>query len=310
MSDQKYRLITRADFDGVVCGALLLEKGMVDKIEFAEPADVQHNRVDVTSGDITTNLPYQESAHLCFDHHWSEMERVGQKPNFVIDPNAPSAARVVYEYLGGAAAFPGISEELMKAVDKADSAQYTEAEVLAPEDWTLLNFILDGRTGLSKLEHFAITNEEFMRDLMIYCRHNPIEEILALPDVQERVSAYWYHKEFGERQLSDSSRTVGRTVITDFRNIDKVYAIDRFLVYALYPDCDLSLTLRPGATAGITEIACGKSIFLRTSKVNVGSLMLKHGGGGHAAAGTCRVPDDKVDATIDDILAAVASEAA
>lgn len=310
MSDQKFRLITRADFDGVVCGALLLEKGIVNAIEFAEPADVQHNRVDITSGDITTNLPYQPDVHLCFDHHWSEMERIGHKDNFIIDPNAPSAARVVYEYFGGNIGFPSISEELMDAVDKADAAQYTETEVLAPEGWTLLNFLLDGRTGLGNLSNFNISNEQLLRDLMTYCRHNPIHEILALPDVQERVEAYWYHKEFGERQLKACSKLSGRTLVTDLRGQDIIHAVDRFLIYAIFPECDLSVTLRASEKPGITEIACGKSIFMRTSKVNVGSLMLKHGGGGHAAAGTCRVPDGEVDAVVDDILAEAAGQAA
>ncbi len=310
MSDQKFRLITRTDFDGVVCGALLLEKSIVNAVEFAEPADVQHGRVNVTSGDITTNLPYQPDVYLCFDHHWSEMERVGHKSNFIIDPNAPSAARVVYEYYGGNIGFPSISEELMEAVDQADSAQYTETEVLAPEGWTLLNLILDGRTGLGKLPDFTISNEQFLRDLMTYCRHNPIDEILALPDVQERVEAYWYHKEFGERQIKACSKIAGRTLVTDLRDQDVVHPVDRFLIYAIYPECDLSVTLRASDAPGITEIACGKSIFLRTSKVNIGTLMLKHGGGGHAGAGTCRVPNENVEAVVDDILAEVAEQAA
>ncbi len=310
MADQKFRLLTRTDFDGVVCGALFLELDMVDSIEFAQPSDVQHGRVAVTANDITTNLPYSPEVHLCFDHHWSEMERVGQKSNFIIDPNAPSAARVVYEYYGGEHRFPNISQDLMDAVDKADSAQFTESEVLAPEGWTLLNFILDGRTGLGALNHFAISNEQFMKDLMTYCRHNPLDEILALPDVQERVNAYWYHKEFGERQIADSSRMVGQTVICDLRGQDPIHVVDRFLIYAIFPQSDLSLTLKESDQPNMTEIACGKSIFRRTSRVNVGSLMLKFGGGGHAAAGTCRVPNDQVDDTLNEILASLADQAA
>lgn len=310
MPENQYRLITRADFDGVVCGALMLERGMIADVAFAEPGEMQHGKISVTANDITTNLPYQPDVHLCFDHHWSEMERVGEHKNFIIDPNAPSAARVVYEYYGGANAFPGISSDLIEAVDKADSAQFTESEVLAPEGWTLLNFVLDGRTGLGQYKNFAISNDQLMLDLMTYCRHNPIHEVLALPDVQERVNAYWYYKEFAERQLKDRGRMVGRTVVCDLRGQETIYAGDRFLIYAVFSDSDLSITLRPSAKPGITEIACGKSIFRRTSKVNVGSLMLAHGGGGHAAAGTCRVPDAEADSVLNDILASVAEQAA
>ena len=159
-------------------------------------------------------------------------------------------------------------------------------------------------------ENVSEFNEQLLRDLMTYCRHNPIHEILALPDVQERVEAYWYHKEFGERQIKACSKLSGRTLVTDLRGQDVIHAVDRFLIYAIFPECDLSVTLRASEKPGITEIACGKSIFMRTSKVNVGSLMLKHGGGGHAAAGTCRVPDSEVDAVIDDILAEAAGQAA
>ena len=173
-----------------------------------------------------------------------------------------------------------------------------------------MNFVLDGRTGLCNLQDFAISNDQMMRDLMTYCRHNPVNEILALPDIQERVYAYNYHKEFAERQIVECSHTVGRTVVCDLCDVEHIYAVDRFLIYALFSDCDLSLTLRPSKTDGVTEISCGKSIFLRTSKVNVGKLMLAHGGGGHAAAGTCRVPNSDVENVLNDILASIATEVA
>ena len=173
-----------------------------------------------------------------------------------------------------------------------------------------MNFVLDGRTGLGNLQDFAISNDQMMRDLMTYCRHNPVNEILALPDIQERVYAYNYHKEFAERQIVECSHTVGRTVVCDLCDVEHIYAGDRFLIYALFSDCDLSLTLRPSKTDGVTEISCGKSIFLRTSKVNVGKLMLAHGGGGHAAAGTCRVPNSDVENVLNDILASIATEVA
>lgn len=154
MTANKYRLITRADFDGVVSGGLLMELDMIDEIIFVEPKDMQDGKITVTSNDITTNLPYVEGVHLCFDHHLSETTRVGDKENLIIDPNKPSAARVVYEHFGGKEKFPSIPDELMAAVDQADSADYTEEDIFAPGPWTLLNFILDPRTGLSGFAEF------------------------------------------------------------------------------------------------------------------------------------------------------------
>ena len=183
MSDNKYRLITRADFDGVVSGGLLIELDIIDDIVFAEPKDMQDGKVAVTSNDITTNLPYVEGVHLCFDHHLSETIRVGEKDNLIIDPDKPSAARVVYEHFGGREAFPDICEEMMAAVDQADSANYTEEDIFAPGPWTLLNFILDPRTGLSHFAEFTISNEQLMKDMMVYCRHHSVDEILKIPDV-------------------------------------------------------------------------------------------------------------------------------
>src|SRR6478736_593295 len=128
MSAHTYRLVTRSDFDGLVCALLLKELDMVDDILFVHPKDVQDGKVEITGRDVTTNLPYDERAHLVFDHHHSETVRIGnqvQRANHVIDPRAPSAARVVYDYFGGKERFPTVSDELMAAVDQADSAQYS-----------------------------------------------------------------------------------------------------------------------------------------------------------------------------------------
>ena len=297
MADKKYRLITRADFDGVVCGTLLNELAMIDDVLFVEPNDMQHGRVPVTVSDISANLPYVEGVHLCFDHHLSEVERIEKRENQIIDPDAPSTARVVYGYFGGKDGFPEISEDLLEAVDQADSAQYSEEDILVPEKWTLLNFIIDPRTGLSRAADFSITNDELMNDLMTYCRHNPIEEILGLPDIQERVNTYFYQKEFAELQLIRCSAVHGNLVVADLRDEDSIHVCNRFLIYALYPECNISLHVLPGPEPGITAFAAGKSILDRSSKTNIGSLMLEFGGGGHAAAG-CRVANGEADAAL------------
>lgn len=297
MTEKKFRLVTRADFDGVVCGTLLKELEMVGATLFAEPADMQAGHIAVGPDDITANLPYIESVHLCFDHHVSELERVGARDNLVIDPDAPSAARVIYKHFGGKQGFPQISEELMAAVDQADSAQYTEEDILAPTGWTLLNFLVDPATGLDRAKSFTTPSDAFAEDLMTYCRHNPIEEILQLPDVLERVELYTYDSEFAERQFKRCSSIDGRVVLSDMRGEDELVPVNRFLVYALYPECTASIRIDK-AKGGQIRVAAGKSVLDRSSKANIGSLMLKYGGGGHAAAGACRIDANQVDEVV------------
>lgn len=209
MATKKHRLITRADFDGVVCGGLLHELDLIDEVAFAEPREMQIGTFSVRPTDITANLPYVSSVHHCFDHHSSEVQRVGDQENLTIDPAAPSAARVIYEHYGGAEAFPKVSPDLIDAVDKADSAQFDETEILSPDGWVLVNFILDPRTGLSKVAPFKVSNEQFMKDMMVYCRHHPVEEILKIPDVAERIGAFWTNEENYELQLRRCSQSMG-----------------------------------------------------------------------------------------------------
>ncbi|MBM3566379.1 MAG: exopolyphosphatase [Alphaproteobacteria bacterium] len=303
MSDAKYRLITRADFDGVVCGALFLEMDMVGDVVFAEPFDMQAGRVAVTKNDITANLPYVDGVHLCFDHHASELMRVaGDRPNRIIDPKAPSAARVVYNHFGGRAKFPGIPEGLLDAVDKADSANYTEEDILAPDKWTMLNFIVDPRTGLSRFTDFSTTSEEFMVDLMTYCRHHPIDELIRLPEVEERVHRYEEHEERAEHQIVRCATVHGNLLVIDLRREQMIYATNRFTPYALYPQCSLSLHVINEEMPGRVHFAMGHSILNRTSKLDVGALMLEFGGGGHKVAAGCYVPEANADAVLDKIV--------
>lgn len=300
---EKYRLLTRPDFDGVVCGTLFKELEIIDDVAFAEPREMQAGSYPTTSRDITANLPYVEGVHLCFDHHVSEVKRIAGQANHIIDAEAPSAARVVYRHYGGKDAFPLISDELLDAVDKADAAQYTEEEILAPEGFTLLNFILDGRTGLGRFSDFAVSKEQLMIDMMTYCRHHPVGDILEIPDVHERIAAYFYEKEFAEIQIRDCATVVENAIVVDLRDQDTVYSVNRFLVYALYPECNVSVHLTPLAKTGQIEIAVGKSILDRGLDVNIGELLLEYGGGGHTAVGTCRAEPDQLDATRDAILA-------
>lgn len=308
MSDTKYRLVTRADFDGIVSGALLMEQDLIDEVLFTEPKEMQDGLVPVTGDDITANLPYREEVHLCFDHHISEVMRVGDRNNHVIDPDSPSAARVIYDHYGGAAQFPLISKEMLEAVDKADTAQYTEEDILAPTGWTLLNFIMDPRTGLHRFRDFTTPNDQMMQDLMLYCRHHTLDEILELPDIIERIHTYIEHDEPSEHQLRRCSATTGHVTVTDLRKEDIIYACNRFMVYALFPETKVSIQVTFEEGGERTIFAVGKSILDRSSNTNIGPMMLEYGGGGHAGAGTCRVPNADADKVLAELIERINAE--
>lgn len=296
MSNNKFRLVTRSDFDGLVCAVLLNELDMINEIKFVHPKDMQDGKIDITSNDITTNLPYVAAAHIAFDHHESEtLRNTGDRTNHIISATAPSAARVVYDYYGGAAAFPNITEDMMDAVDKADSAQFNRDEILNPSDWVLLNYLMDSRTGLGRFREFRVSNYQLMMDLIQYCRSHGIAEILQLPDVKERIEIYHAHAEKAHEQLMRCSTVHNNLVVLDLRNEETIWATNRFMIYALFPQCNISIHVLWGMQKQNTVFATGKSILDRGSKTDVGALMLEFGGGGHNAAGTCQVDNDKAE---------------
>ena len=303
----RYRLITRSDFDGLVCAALLRELQMLADILFVHPKDMQDGLIEVTSRDIISNLPYIANCHLCFDHHCSEAVRNGSvvRQNYILDPDADSAARVVYNYFGGSERFNTISKEMMDAVDKADSARFTRDEILAPKDWVMLNFIMDPRTGLGRFRDFRISNYQLMMALVDFCRTHTVKEILALPDVRERVDLYNSQREQFLEQIARCSGVYGNVVVLDYRGEETIYSGNRFLVYALFPECNISIHLLRSRQPETTVLAMGKSILNRTNPVDIGSLCLKNGGGGHAAAGTCQIPAVEADELVPSIVDAL-----
>ncbi len=308
MADNKYRLVTRSDFDGLVCAMILKEKGLIDDIKFVHPKDVQDGKVDITSNDITTNLPWDPRVGLAFDHHESELTRNAGEDfggRYIIDGDAKSAARVVYDYYGGKEALPRISDELMWAVDKGDSADFTLEEILNPEGWVLLNFLMDARTGLGRFRTFRISNYNLMMKLIDLCLDHSIDEVMADPDVQERVELYFDQQERFKKQVAEIARVDGRVVILDLREQETIYAGNRFMVYALYPETQISVHVAWGFRKQNTAVMIGKSILDKRSNANIGELCLKYGGGGHANAGTCQIDNDKVDALLPDIVAAL-----
>ena len=300
----KYRLITRSDMDGLVCAVLLKELNLIDEIKFVHPKDMQDGLIEVTSRDITTNLPYVPGVHLAFDHHSSELERVGaENAGYVTDVNAPSAARVVYNFFGGKAQFPHISDDMMNAVDKADSAAFTREDILNPQGWELLSFIMDSRTGLGRFRDFNISNYQLMMQLIDYCRdHHSIEDILSLPDVKERLDIYEAHKLKARQQIESCTSIKKNFIVLDLRNQETIWATNRFTVYALFPQCNISVHVMWGKDQQNTVFAVGKSILNRTSNTHVGSLMLKYGGGGHEAAGTCQIDNDSAGQVLQELI--------
>ena len=307
MSDTaKKRLVTRSDFDGLVCAMILKELDIIDDIKFVHPKDVQDGKVDITSNDITTNLPFDNRVGLAFDHHESELSRlvgVDYKDRYIIDPDAKSAARVVYDYYGGKKALPRISDELMEAVDKGDSADFTLEEVLDPKGWVLMNFLMDARTGLGRFHNFRISNYDLMMQLIDHCITMSVDDILKLPDVKERVDLYFEQAELFKQQLKRIAKVEGRVVVIDLRNEETIYAGNRFMIYAMYPETQISVHVAWGFKKQNTAVMIGKSIINKGSDANIGDLCLKYGGGGHKNAGTCQIDNDKVDEALPIIVA-------
>lgn len=304
----KYRLITRSDFDGLACAVILKELDLInpDEILFVHPKDMQDGKVPVTSRDITTNLPYVASAHLAFDHHASETIRVGSaQNNHIIDPDAQSAARVVYRHFGGSERLPTVSEEMMRAVDRCDAAQLSLGDILEPEGWILLNYLMDARTGLGRFREFRISNYQLMMALIDHCRERSIEEILELPDVRERVDLYREHAPKQREQIARCSTVYGNLVVLDLRGEETIWAGNRFVIYAMFPECNISIHAMWGRQKQNTVFAVGKSILDRSSKTDVGALCLSYGGGGHHAAGTCQIENEHADNVLQEIVAKI-----
>jgi nanoRNase/pAp phosphatase (c-di-AMP/oligoRNAs hydrolase) len=306
--DRTYRLVTRSDFDGLVCAALLKELGLLDEIRFVHPKDVQDGNVELTGDDITTNLPYRPEVALSFDHHSSEQHRVLEgAENRVMVADAASAARVVYDHFGGASHFPRVSVEMMEAVDRADAARLSMHDIRDPQGWILLSFLMDPRTGLGRFREFRISNYQLMMQLIDSCLELPIEEILASPDVAERVALYRRHGDAAAEQIRRCSTLHGRAVVLDLRSEEIIHPTNRFLLYAVYPQCRVSIHVLWGLRRQNTVFAVGRSILDRSSRLDIGALMLANGGGGHEAAGTCQIANDRAEAVLAELVQTIAA---
>jgi nanoRNase/pAp phosphatase (c-di-AMP/oligoRNAs hydrolase) len=302
MTQKVYRLVTRSDMDGLVCGTLLKYLGIIDEISFVHPKDMQDGKIEITEDDITTNLPYVDGVHLAFDHHFSETLRNEKRENHIIIPDAPSAAEVVYQYYGGIETFPARFKDMMDAANKADSAQFHIGDILNPKGWELLSFLMDSRTGLGRFREFTVSNYQLMMDLIDYCAEHTIEDILNLSDVKERVELYFrYEKEFKE-QLLRCTTVYKNLAVIDYREEELIYPGNRFLVYALFPEVNISIHAVWGRNKQNVVYSTGKSILNKTSKTNVGELMLKYHGGGHEAAGGCQPSHEEAQKVLEELI--------
>ena len=301
----KKRLVTRSDFDGLVCAMLLKEMDLIGDIKFVHPKDVQDGKVELSENDITTNLPFDKRVGLAFDHHESELIRNKEEEyrgKYIIEGDAKSAARVVYNYYGGAERFTRVSEEIMLAVDKGDSADFTKDEILNPTGWVLMNFLMDARTGLGRFHDFRISNYDLMMELIDYCVDHSIDQVLELPDVKERVDMYFEQQEKFIEQLKRITRIEDKVAVIDLRNEDPIYTGNRFMVYALWPEVQISIHVAWGFRKQNTAVMIGKSIINKSSNLNIGELCLSYGGGGHANAGTCQLENDIIDTELPVII--------
>jgi nanoRNase/pAp phosphatase (c-di-AMP/oligoRNAs hydrolase) len=296
------RLITRSDFDGLICGMLLKEAGIIDSWQFVHPKDLQDGLFQPTENDVLANVPYVSGCGMWFDHHSSENDRIGWSQDVKGESRpAPSAARIIYEYYGGEKRFANYGA-MIEAVDKVDSGQLTKEEILNPKGWILLGFLSDPRTGLGRFREFRISNYQLMEELINHCRNMDIEEILAQPDVKERVDLYFEQARLFTEMVREHTTVDANVIVTDLRGVSPIYTGNRFLIYSLYPDQNVSVWIVDGKQKQNVAVACGYSILNRTCGVDIGNLMLRHGGGGHRMVGTCQIPYDEADSHIREIV--------
>ncbi len=301
------QLITRSDFDGLTSAVLLVEKGIVDEYKFVHPKDVQAGEVEVTSNDVLANVPYAPGCGLWFDHHSSEEERLKMDEiKFEgASHQAPSTAQVIWDYYGGSEGFKNHLMYLVEAANKCDSGNLSTTEILIPSGFILINFIMDPRTGLGRFKDFRISNYQLMEDLIQYCRTMSEDEILQLPDVVERTKRYFEQQKLFQAMLKRCCTRNENVIITDLLNEETIFCGNRFLVFSLNPKQNIEVRLMWGKGKEIVVISCGYSIVNRSSKTDVGRLMLKYGGGGHKQVGTCQVPATDKDRVKEEIVAQI-----
>ncbi len=299
------RLVTRSDFDGLACAVLLKAANLIDEYKFAHPKDLQDGLVQVTRNDILANVPYVEGCGMWFDHHSSENERIGNVEYRGLSKLSPSCARVIWEYFGGHAKFSPALDTMLEAVDKVDSGRLSIEDIKNPAGWVLLGFVMDPRTGLGRYRDYRISNYQLMLDMIEYCGTKTAEQVLAEPDVIERTERYFAQQKDFEAMIRRCAKVEGKVIVLDLRNEQEIFAGNRFTMYAMYPDCNVSIQVIWGLKQQNVVFTVGHSILNRSCTVDIGSLMLAHGGGGHLRVGTCQVPTETADEALPVIVEAL-----
>ena len=299
------RLVTRSDFDGLACAVLLRSLGLITEYKFAHPKDLQDGIVEVTSSDVLANVPYVEGCGMWFDHHTSEHERLGDITYEGCSKPAPSCARVIWEYYGGLERFSAHLEPMMEAVDKVDSGNLSYEDFSDPKGWVLLGLIMDPRTGLGRYHDYRISNYQLMLAMIEYCGTMNAEEILALPDVIERTARYFEQQRDFVAMIKRRASMEDNVLLLDLRREGEIFSGNRFLVYGMYPSCNVSVQVIWGKDCQNVVLTVGYSILNRTCTADVGSLMLKYGGGGHPRVGTCQVAIEDADRVIREVVEAL-----
>jgi nanoRNase/pAp phosphatase (c-di-AMP/oligoRNAs hydrolase) len=267
---------------------------------------VQDGVIEVTEDDILANVPYIPGVGLWFDHHASEEERHHFKFAFKgMAKMAPSCARIIWEYYGGHDRFPESFDEMMHYVDKCDSGRLTMEDIENPQGWVLLSFIMDPRTGLGRYRDYRISNYQLMMELVEWCRTMPVARILEMPDVEERIDRYFEQDVIFREMIGKNSTVHGNLVILDLRQQEEIFTGNRFVIYTMYPQCNISLQIIRGKQNQNTVFTVGHSIINRSSRVDVGNLMLKYGGGGHRSVGTCQVDNEKAEQVKEELIEAI-----
>ena len=303
------RLLTRSDFDGLVCAVLLKDVGLIDRYKFVHPKDIQDGKVEVTEGDVLANIPFVPGCGLWFDHHFSEQKRLAEVGEFEgMFKEAPSCARVIWDFYGGHDTFGEHLDSLMEAVDKSDSGDLNAGDIEAPRDWILLSYVMDPRTGLGRYKDYRISNYQLMENCVEWCRSRTPEEILAMPDVQERLSRYYEQTQAFRDMVEKNAVQDGNVVLMDLRELDEIYAGNRFVIYTMFPESNISMTILWGVNKQNTVFSVGHSITNRTCKTNVGDLLARYGGGGHMKVGTCQVPNEDAPRVRDELLTAMKAD--
>lgn len=287
------RLVTRADLDGLTCAVLLQEVEKIESVEFAHPKDVQDGKVAITANDILANLPHDDRAGMWFDHHLSQADRAAPGSFKGAYSIAPSAARVIAEHYR----HPSFErhKKMLEETDRMDAALLEEDDVLDPSGWILLGYTLDPRTGLGAFR-------EYFTHVMNLCRTKDIDEILADPQVKEKVDRVLAEEKAFLAHLREVSKLDANVVVTDVRGKKGLPTGNRFLIYTIYPEANVSVRVADGKAGEFVSIQVGHSIFNRTCKSNVGELMNSFGGGGHLGAGTCQPKPEEADSVLGKII--------